>query len=102
MPEQITPEQLREWADDVSDWRKPNPTHQVCLYIADYLRSQADRLTVDDTEIRAALAQSEARAGRLEKALRAIEQRVGLERAVVNIIDTALAADPPKPKRGRK
>ena len=33
------------------------------------------------------------RAERYEKALREIEQRIGLERAVVNIIDAALAAN---------
>ena len=140
-----SPETLREWADhnDAELSYKCNP----CVDISAYLRSQADRLTVDDTELRAAiervrkagwidwddlrlilgaaersmtthpsrewlvaaansedLAQSEARAERLEKALREIVQESAfLSPAVQTEIERtairALAADPPKPEK---
>ena len=64
----------------------------------------AELRPVDDTELRAALAQSEARAERLEKALREIVQESAfLSPAVQTEIERtairALAADPPKPEK---
>jgi len=96
-----SPETLREWAYQLEMYPDGSLYQQI-----DYLLSEAERLEqpVDDTELRAALAQSEARAERLEKALREIVQESAfLSPAVQTEIERtairALAADPPKPEK---
>jgi len=111
--EKVTAEKLREWADRMDG----GPDADVDKGVIAYLRSEAARLEqpVDDTELRAALAQSEARA---EKWKAHHEAWLGLVRAANDAKDDdlciwrtaiawalrfedqkALAADPTKPEK---